>query len=150
MSDQKTPLTEKEQDKIWSFVEKQTVLNFATSANNTPWCATCYYAFDKKHKLLIFKTANDSRHMQEALQQVMVAGTVLPDKPKKGVVKGIQFQGEMVFSDEEIRSRANKKYHKKFPFAKVMAGEIAVIELTLVKLTDNKLGFGKRLLWEKE
>lgn len=100
-------------------------------------------------KTLVFKTDNDSRHMQEALNQEFVAGTVLPDKQKTGVVKGIQFQGKMVTEDESILERAKKKYYKKFPFAKVMEGEIAVVELTLVKLTDNKLGFGKKLLWER-
>lgn len=147
MSEKK--LSEKNEKKIWSFLEDQTVLNFATSANDIPWCASCYYAFDEKMKTLVFKTDNESRHMQEALNQEFVAGTVLPDKQKTGVVKGIQLQGKMVKNDEIILERAKKKYYKKFPFAKVMEGEIAVVELTLVKLTDNKLGFGKKLLWER-
>lgn len=149
MSEQKKPLTEKEQKRIWSFVKSQTVLNFATSENDIPWCASCYYALEKEFKLLVFKTDMDSRHMKEAMKQLWVAGTVLPDKQKKGIVIGIQFQGKMVVEDEEKIKKATKRYYKKFPFAKAMDGDIAVVELTHVKLTDNKLGFGKRLVWEK-
>ena len=150
MSTQKKPLTEKEQKRIWSFVKDQTVLNFATSENDVPWCASCYFALEKDLKLLVFKTDLDSRHMKEALKQSWVAGTILPDKQKKGIVIGIQFQGKIVTGDEEKIQKATKRYYKKFPFARAMDGEMAVVELTLVKLTDNKLGFGKRLVWERE
>ena len=147
MSTQK--LSTKDNKKIWPFVSKQTVLNFATSAKDIPWCASCFYAFDEENKYLIFKTDNQSRHMQEALKQGFVAGTVLPDKLKTGIVKGIQFQGKMIVEDKKSLKQAKKVYYRKFPYAKVMAGDIAVIKLTLVKLTDNKLGFGKRLIWER-
>lgn len=150
MATQNRTLTEKEQKRIWSFVDDQTVLNFATSSNDIPWCASCYYAFDKKFKLLIFKTDMDSQHMQEAMAQLHVAGTILPDKAKKGIVKGIQYQGKMVVDNDELMERGKKKYYKKFPFARAMDGSIVVIKLSLAKLTDNKLGFGKRLLWKSE
>jgi uncharacterized protein YhbP (UPF0306 family) len=149
MSVQKKPLSEKEEKRIWSFVKDQTVLNFATSKNDVPWCASCYYALEEEYKLLVFKTDMKSRHMEEANKQIWVAGTILPDKQKKGIVIGVQYQGKMVLEDEERVTKARKRYYKKFPFAKAMDGEIAVLELTHVKLTDNKLGFGKRLVWEK-
>ena len=149
MSVQKKQLSEKEQKRIWKFVKGQTVLNFATSENDIPWCASCYYAFEKEYRLLVFKTDMESRHMQEALKQALVAGTILPDRQKKGIVIGVQYQGKVVTDDQKKTKKATRRYYKKFPFAKAMDGNIVVVELTLVKLTDNKLGFGKRLIWER-
>ena len=139
----------KEAEKIWSFIGKQTVLNFATSQNGIPWCASCYFALDDENKCLVFKSGEESRHMQEAFAQEYVAGTILPDKLLKGIVIGVQYQGKLT-KDEDLIKKGSKVYYSKYPFAKVMDGDMVVVELTHVKLTDNKLGIGKRLVWEKE
>ncbi len=142
-------VTPKEEGRIWSFANKQTVLNIATYSDGESWSASCFFAFEKTHKLLVFKSDKDSRHIREALAQRRVAGTILPDKLKVGKVKGIQFQGRMLLDDGEILAAAEKKYYKKYPYAKVVPGDIWMIELSLVKLTDNSLGFGRKLIWER-
>ena len=68
--------TEKGLKRIWSFVNNQTVLNIATSIDDVPYCASCFYVFDENRKLLAFKSNKDSRHIKEVLQQKNVAGTV--------------------------------------------------------------------------
>lgn len=142
-------LTAKEEKHIWSFISDQTVLNLATSAGDEPWCASCFFAFEETNKLLVFKSDKESRHIKEALKQGLVAGSILPDKLKVGKVRGVQYQGRMA-EDEVLFVAAKKRYYEKYPYAKVIPGDIWVIALSLVKLTDNTLGFGKKLIWHRE
>ena len=145
-----TQLTEKQEKRIWSFASEQTVLNFATSVDDVPWCASCFYVFNDQNKLLVFKSDKETRHIEEALRNDQVAGTILPNKFKPTQVIGIQFQGKMIVSNEELLAHAKKLYYQKYPYAKVMAGDIWVVELTYVKFTDNQLGFGKKLIWKRD
>lgn len=133
---------------IWSFLSKQTVLNIATSKNEESYCASCFYAFDQDNKVLVFKSAVESRHIEEGLNQSIVGGTILPDKLKKAVVIGAQFQG-ILSREAEIITKSKAVYYKKYPFALAMDGDIFVIQLSFIKYTDNKLGFGKKIVWNK-
>jgi uncharacterized protein len=136
--------------RVWTFLSDQTVLNIATSKNDAPYCASCFYVFDEKCKMLAFKSKKDSRHIAEALQQKNVAGTILPDQLKLGTVKGIQFQGNLVFPDHDTLTNMKGKYYGKFPYARAVSGDIWIIELNFIKMTDNQLGFGKKLIWHKD
>ena len=143
-------LTAKEEEKIWAFIRQQTVLNLATTKDGVPWVASCFFALELGHKLLVFKSDKTSRHIEEALSNIEVAGSILPDKLKVGKVRGIQFQGEFQTDGGEILATAKEKYYKKYPYARAVPGDIWTIKLTYVKYTDNTLGFGKKLIWEAE
>jgi len=41
-------------------------------------------------------------------------------------------------------------YIKKFPIAMLMDTHLWVVDLTYIKMTDNRLGFGKKLIWKKD
>ena len=83
----------------------------------------------------------------EAQHQKKVAGTILPDRQKKGVVIGIQFQGRLVHYDPEIMTDVKGQYYRRFPYARAMGGEFMIIKLNFIKMTDHTLGLGKRILW---
>ena len=51
-------------------------------------------------------------------------------------------------SGEEL-SRAKKIYLRRFPYAALAEVHLWVIRLDYIKLTDNRLGFGKKIIWEK-
>ncbi len=136
-------------NRISSFLTNQTVLNLATSINNIPYCASCFYVYEEKNKFLAFKSKKDSRHILEAIRQKNVAGTILPDQHNPASIKGIQFQGILVFPDPEILSSIKGSYYRKFPYARAISGDIWIIELNFIKMTDNNLGFGKKLVWTK-
>ncbi len=143
------PTTTKCLNRIWSFLNDQIILNIATSVNDEPYCASCFYVFDEQHKLLLFKSKKDTRHIKEALQQNNVAGTVLPIYQKLETIMGIQFQGTLIFPATKILSSIKAKYYSKYPYARVVTGDFWIIELNYIKMTDNQLGFGKKLLWHK-
>jgi uncharacterized protein YhbP (UPF0306 family) len=45
--------------------------------------------------------------------------------------------------------KASRAYLRRFPVAALMETRLWMVELTHIKMTDNRLGFGKKLVWEK-
>lgn len=98
--------------------------------------------------MLIFKSSRDTVHIQNAIENNCVSGTVLPDKLIIGKVQGIQFSGVFKEPTGEMLDEAKKIYYKKYPFALAISGELWVVKLNIIKFTDSTLGFGKKLKWE--
>jgi uncharacterized protein len=136
-------------EKIETFLREQSVVTIATSVNNQPYCASCYFAFVEGDNLLAFKSDTDTRHIEEAMKNELVAGTVLPDKIVTAKPKGVQFTGIFKKADDEQGEHAKKAYLKKYPVAGLFRGSIWYIELNRIKFTDNTLVFGKKVLWER-
>lgn len=142
-------MSSKPDSRIVDFIASQKAFTLATCAGGVPWCTTCYYAFDPDGMRLIFMSSPDTRHIGEMVGNSRVAGSILPDRSAIGKVKGVQFTGTGVRCDalpegNELRDI----YLRRYPFAKAMKGECYTVELRSVKMTDNTLGFGKKLLWE--
>jgi uncharacterized protein YhbP (UPF0306 family) len=136
-------------ESIAAFLQEQSVVSIATTVNDEPYCASCYYAFEPTENLLVFKSDSDTKHIEDALRNNRVAGTVLPDKITKAKVKGVQFNGLFMKAEGPVGKKAKETYLRKFPVASIFRGDIWVIELSRVKFTDNTLVFGKKLLWER-
>jgi len=135
--------------KIIDFIKEHHVLTLATSINNIPYCANCFYVYLEEENMFVFTSDNKTKHVQDAMQNNIVAGSVVLETSVVGKIQGIQFQGKMVLPDGEIKKLANKSYMKKYPFAKLMNTQLWILNLNFIKLTDNRLGFGKKLIWEK-
>jgi len=135
--------------RIVDFIASQKAFTLATCAEGVPWCASCYYAFDPEGMRLIFMSSIGARHIREMMGNSSVAGSILPDRSAIGRIKGVQFTGigtrcDALPDGKELRDT----YLRRHPFAKAMEGECFAVELHSVKMTDNTLGFGKKLLWE--
>ena len=48
------------ESKIIDYLKKNKVLTLATSVNDIPYCANCFYAFDEIDKTLIFLSDNNT------------------------------------------------------------------------------------------
>jgi len=115
--------------------------------DNEPWCANCFYVYLEEENALVFTTDSDTRHGKEFVKNPIVAGSVVLETMVIGRIRGIQFQGIVSEPDGELLSKAKRAYLKKFPPAVLMDTHLWVVKLTLIKMTDNRLGFGKKLLW---
>lgn len=135
--------------KIIVFLNSCRCLTLATVSGNQPYSANCFYALDEINMMLVFKSSADTRHIMEAIHNTNVAGTVLPDVSKVAEIKGIQFTAKFIIPDESNKSNFKKAYYKKYPFAATVPGELWAAELLTIKMTDNTLGFGKKIYWEK-
>jgi len=138
---------EKPEKKIIDFLKKHHVLTLATSIANRPWCANCFYAYNEEENVLIFTSDNDTRHIQEAIKNSRVSGSIVLETKVIGKIQGIQFEGILLSS--EINNSYKNCYLKRFPFAILANSPIWAINLDHIKLTDNRLGFGKKLIWKK-
>lgn len=137
------------QKRIVDFINEHHVLTVATSINNSPWCANCFYIYLEEENCLVFTSDDNTKHVQDIKQNAAVAGSVVLETKSVGKIQGIQFRGSMKIPEKDLVSKAQKKYLKRFPYAVLMKTTLWVLNLNYIKMTDNRLGFGKKLIWEK-
>jgi uncharacterized protein YhbP (UPF0306 family) len=133
--------------RIVKFFQKQHVLTIATTVNNEPWCANCFYVYMEEENSLVFTTGGDTRHGKEFGINTLVAGTVVLETMVIGKIRGIQFQGIVSEPEGDLLSKAKRAYLLRFPVAALMDTRLWVVKLNYIKMTDNRLGFGKKLIW---
>ena len=133
-------------EKIEIFLAKHHLLSLATSADNRPQSASLFYAYDKENIAIIVASDTKTEHIQNVLANNNVSGTVALETDVVGKIEGIQFKATM----EMIMHNEGAIYFKQFPYAKVMNPQLWRLKLSNVKLTDNRLGFGKKLKWQRE
>ena len=133
--------------RINRFFKKHHVLTIATSVNNEPWCASCFYVYLEEENALVFTTDLKTKHGQDFLKNSNVAGTIALETRIIGKIRGIQFQGTVSEPEEKIAVKARSAYLKRYPVAMLMDTHLWVVKLTYIKYTDNRLGFGKKLIW---
>lgn len=132
--------------KITLFLEKHHVMSLATCHEDVISNCSLFYAYKPEQKCFIVASSEATTHIQHTLQNPHVAGNILLETKIVGKIQGVQFRG--VFSlveDEKLRTY----YFKKFPHAMIMRPKLWKIEVDFFKMTDNTLGFGKKILWEK-
>ncbi|MDP1843843.1 MAG: hypothetical protein Q8K64_10515 [Sediminibacterium sp.] len=133
---------------IFNFIQQNTCANICCiNAIMQPYCFTCYYLFNSTEQLLYYKSTLDTAHSVNILAKSNIAGTILPDKLNKLKVKGVQFEGIVLDNANPMVKRASIAYHKKYPMALAVPGNVWVIQLNHIKYTNNALGFGKKLHW---
>src|SRR6056297_1643288 len=103
--------------RIIRFIRKHHVLTLATSANNKPWCANCFYAWLNDEQTFVFTSDVTTRHILESVGQPEVAGSVVLETKIIGKIQGIQFTGRLSEAKGEHYKKARKSYLKRFPFA---------------------------------
>jgi len=136
-------------ERIARFIRKHHVLTIATSVDNEPWCANCFYVYLEEENALVFTTDPETRHGKEFLKNRLVAGSVVLETNIIGKIRGIQFQGIVSEPAGELAEKSKRSYLKRFPVAMLMDTHLWVVELTHIKMTDNRMGFGKKVIWNK-
>ena len=132
---------------IVRFIKRHHVLTLATTnSEGMPYVASCFYAYDAKRNKLIFTSDDTTRHGAEMVADGRVAVSIVLETRIVGKVQGIQICGRAVRGDSE----AKKSYIKRFPYAAVAPLSLWMVEPEMMKLTDNTLGFGKKLIWLSE
>lgn len=132
-------------ERFIKFIKKHHVLTLATvNGEGMPYVANCFYAFDAKRNLFVFTSDLATRHGAEMAANSSVALSVVLETRIVGRVQGLQVTGRALRGDDEAR----KCYIKRFPYAAAADLELWMVEPTMMKLTDNTLGFGKKLVWQ--
>jgi uncharacterized protein YhbP (UPF0306 family) len=133
--------------RIKTLLRRHHLLSIATVSGHGPWCASCFYAWDEENNTLVITTDTTSRHGSGFLNNPSVAGTIALETWRVGRIRGIQFTGLIREPFGEEHSHAKKIYLRRFPYAALTSLHLWVITLNHIKLTDNRLGFGKKIIW---
>jgi uncharacterized protein len=137
-------------NRIIEFIKKHHVLTLATSLNNVPWCANCFYAYLEPENLFVFSSDLGTRHIFEAQNNNAVAASIVLETRIIGKIQGLQVTGILSEPKAETAVKAKKRYLKRFPYAILTDTRLWVLAPSLIKMTDNRLGFGKKIIWKAE
>ncbi len=135
----------KDLEKITAFIAKHHVMSLATTYSQELSVCSLFYAYDEERFSFIVASSEDTLHVKHILQNPKIAGNILLETQEVGKIEGLQFQGEM----QAVQENSLKKlYYKRFPYSLAMMPKFWQIKVSFFKLTDNRLGFGKKIIYE--
>jgi len=130
-------------EKIVNFINEHHVMSLATYADSELSACNLFYAFDEKEISFVVASSDETTHIQNILKNPNIAGTIVLETKSVGKIQGLQFRGTFsLLEDKELK----KLYFKRFPYALAMNPKLWQIKIKYFKMTDNKLGFGKKII----
>lgn len=135
--------------RIIKFIRKHHVLTIATCSDGQPWCANMFYACVEEGPVLVFTSEERTRHIAEASANRRAAGSIVLETKVVGRLQGLQLSGVIRKPSVEEERSARKAYLGRFPYAAVADLNLWLFDPDHMKFTDNTLGFGKKLFWNK-
>ncbi len=134
--------------RIIEFIQEHHVLTLATCKENHPYTASCFYVFLEDQVSFIFTSDTDTRHGEEMLLNPNVAANIALETTMVGKIQGVQVCGKVnILQDAELQA-ARKAYHNKFPVSRLANLTLWALKPQSIKMTHNRLGFGKKLIWK--
>lgn len=130
--------------KITAFITKHHVMSLATTNGEDVSVCSLFYAYDAQSLCFVVASSEDTLHVRHTLENAAVAGNILLETKTIGKIEGLQFRGCMQLLQENTLKNL---YFKTFPYALAMMPKLWQIHVDYFKLTDNKLGFGKKIIY---
>lgn len=132
--------------RIEGFIAEHHVLTLATATPcGVPYCCNAFYAYDKASGAFIFTTDLSTHHGKMMAENERVAASILLETRTVGKIQGLQITGKVKPAIDGDKMR----YIKDFPYAVVADLSLWRLEAEMMKFTDNRLGFGKKLIWQR-
>lgn len=135
---------------ISRFLRQQHVLTLCAGSGMDMWCANCFYVFDETQMALFIMTEKHTRHGELMQINSQVVGTIATQPRTVALIKGIQYRAEISELTGDAEHRARQLYCRRFPVAKVVSAPLWQLNLLEIKMTNNTLGFGKKLYWQQD
>lgn len=133
---------------IAKFIAKHHVMTLATiGENGTPRTANLFYAYDNKNNTFIFTSSLSTAHGSDMERCEKVGANIVLETSRIGAIEGLQIEG---VARKSTSTRDKINYLKRFPFAAIADLELWTLSADYMKLTDNKLGFGKKIIWRRQ
>jgi len=133
-------------EKIDKFLQEHHVLSLSTCRDDELSSCNLFYAFNKQLHSFVVASSDDTLHVEHVKINPKISGTVVLETKTIGKIQGVQFRGEFVALED---TQLKKLYFKHFPYALAMAPKLWQIKINYFKMTDNKLGFGKKIIWQE-
>ena len=111
-----------------------------------PHAALCFYIYDEAENTLMFASDMQTKHIKDALLQPFVSGSISKETLLINRIRGIQFKGILKHTESK---KLRNQYIKRFPLALFINFDLWIIDLFYIKMTDNRLSFANKIIWEK-
>ncbi len=135
-----------ELQKISHFLDEHHVMSLATSDFESLSVCSLFYAYSKEKNSFVVASSDDTLHIEHISKNRSIAGNILLETKTVGKIQGLQFRGEFIpLEDSELK----KLYFKNFPYALALSPKLWQIKVNYLKMTDNRLGFGKKIIWQE-
>jgi uncharacterized protein YhbP (UPF0306 family) len=134
---------------IATFIKKHHVLSLSVLYQGEAWAANCFYVFDSKLFGFIIVTDINTRHGSAFLQNNQISGTISNNQKQILRIKGVQFQGVVRELKGDEMNYARHQFLRKFPFATLGTITLWLIELYMIKMTDNSIVFSHKCQWNR-
>jgi hypothetical protein len=133
---------------IIEFIEHNKIATVCCTAGTKPSCFNCFYSVLEEEGYLIFKSAENTTHMQVLAENKQVAGTIIASEISMAKIEGIQFEG--IIADRDIIGvKATKSYYLRYPFAVTVPGRLWILELNSIKYTNTTKGIKHKSEWDR-
>jgi uncharacterized protein YhbP (UPF0306 family) len=136
--------------KIIDFIDEHHVLTLATTAGEQPYIAHCFFVFMEEENIFVFTSTRETRHGTEMTANNKVAAGIALETKTVGKIRGLQITGIIEMAEGEMLKKAKKAYLKAYPYALLHLETLWILKPEFFKLTDNRLGFGKKIVWKKD
>ena len=118
-------------------------MSLASSNGENISVCSLFFAYDKDSKSFIVASSDNTLHIKNILQNKNIAGNILLETKNVTKIKGLQFSGEFTpLADKRLQ----KLYFDTFAYALLLNPKLWQIKVKNFKLTDNSLGFGKKII----
>jgi len=134
-------------ERVIKFIRRHHVLTLSTvSEAGEPWAAHVFYAWDAGRERFVFMSDDATAHSAHMDACREVAVSIALETRMVGRLQGCQIRGRAVRGDDAAR----RAYIKRFPFAAAADTPVWTVEPDYAKFTDNTLGFGKKIIWQRD
>lgn len=134
---------------ISRWLKKQHVVTYCVTRDGELWCANAFYVYDAERVAFYLLSETDTRHGEMAGRLASVAGTVNGQPKSVALIRGVQYRGELRLLEGPEAEQRRALYCRRFPVARAMPAPVWEIRVDELKFTDNTLGFGKKLSWQR-
>lgn len=138
---------------IRRFLEENHVLALCAHADGQLWSANCFYVTDVTNAeamSLYFMTEMKTLHGTLMTKNPEIVGTIATQPENIALIRGIQYRGQATVLEGNADENARALYCQQFPIAAKMKAPVWQLRLDEIKMTDNTLGFGTKLLWSRK
>jgi uncharacterized protein len=132
-------------DKINSFISEHHVMSLATTYDDGINNCSLFYAYSTQLNAFVVASSDDTNHIRDIKNNAKIAGNIFLETKTIGKIRGLQFKGEFL---ELHNKELTELYFKTFPYARALVPKLWQIKVSYFKMTDNRLGFGKKIIWE--
>lgn len=136
-------------ERILAYIKDNTVLTLCSVRESQPWAANCFYCFDRDAMAFLVMTEMKTRHGGEMADNPLVAGTISSQIATVARLRGVQFSGRALCLEGADEEHGRQLYYHRFPFARLRPAPLWSIAADVLKMTDNRLGFGSKLNWQR-